>query len=344
MPINRDIPSAPRNLPVGRITFALLAIGLIAGGGCSAFQRTDPADDAPKTLLAWEVGPKKDKGEPSKKDKGEPPEKDKGEPPEKDGETDKVAKGGTSGSDRRTEEPLASDRPDFTEASSTVGKGRVQLESGYTFTGDRSGSEKTLSHSYPEALLRVGMIADWFEFRIGQNFGNTTGHTPQGVFHTGGSEDLDLGVKLGLTEQKGVFPELALVLQTLVPTGQREITTGRVLPGLNLLYGWDVIKDKVTLAGSTQANRAIADGHGYVEMAQSLSVGYSFTPKLASYTEWFAFFPAGATAPGITAQHYLDGGFTYKVTPNFQLDIRAGIGLSRRADDFFAGTGFAIRY
>ncbi|MBY0513076.1 MAG: transporter, partial [Gemmataceae bacterium] len=59
---------------------------------------------------------------------------------------------------RASEEPLASDRPDFTEASSTVGKGRVQLEGGYTFTRDHSGEVATTSHSYPEALLRIGMI------------------------------------------------------------------------------------------------------------------------------------------------------------------------------------------
>lgn len=87
-----------------------------------------------------------------------------------------------------------------------------------------------------------------------------------------------------------------------------------------------------------------ADAHGYVEMAQSLTVGYGLTEKLGAYTEWFAFFPAGATAPGVTALHYFNGGFTYRVTPKFQLDIRAGLGLSRSADDFFTGTGFAVRY
>jgi len=35
------------------------------------------------------------------------------------------------------------------------------LESGYTFAKQNSSF---LSRSYPEALLRVGMFADWFEF------------------------------------------------------------------------------------------------------------------------------------------------------------------------------------
>ena len=47
--------------------------------------------------------------------------------------------GGDNGEDEEPEGPdqIATDRPDFTEASSTVGRGRVQLESGYTFFTDR---------------------------------------------------------------------------------------------------------------------------------------------------------------------------------------------------------------
>jgi hypothetical protein len=52
------------------------------------------------------------------------------------------------------EDHLDADRPHFPEASTTVGKGRAVLESGYTFT---QKGDSFLSHSGPEALLRVGM-------------------------------------------------------------------------------------------------------------------------------------------------------------------------------------------
>ena len=38
-----------------------------------------------------------------------------------------------------------------------------------------------------------------------------------------------------------------------------------------------------------------------------------------------------------------DGGFTFLVNNNFQLDVRAGVGLNEAADDYFVGTGFAVR-
>jgi hypothetical protein len=40
----------------------------------------------------------------------------------------------------------------------------------------------------------------------------------------------------------------------------------------------------------------------------------------------------------------MDGGIIYRLAPNIQVDIRAGFGLSGRPDDFFAGTGFSIRF
>ncbi|MGL6094256.1 MAG: transporter [Fimbriiglobus sp.] len=154
-------------------------------------------------------------------------------------------------------------------------------------------------------------------------------------------------------------PEMALILQMTVPSGSRDFSAREVLPGVNLLYGWDVIKDRVSVGGSTQANsvrgdfevpdfmglgQAVTGKHTYLLLAQSLTVNYTLTEKLGAYTEWFAFFPHSAIGPDIGPEHYLDGGFTYKLTPTFQLDIRAGMGLNRHAADFFAGSGFAVKY
>ena len=42
--------------------------------------------------------------------------------------------------------------------------------------------------------------------------------------------------------------------------------------------------------------------------------------------------------------HFMDGGLLYQLTPNIQLDLRAGFGLSGRPNDFFTGTGFSVRF
>jgi Putative MetA-pathway of phenol degradation len=128
------------------------------------------------------------------------------------------------------EDHLDADRPHFPEASTTVGKGRAILESGYTFT---KKGDSFLSHSGPEALLRVGMFADWFEFRIGQNFLHQRQTLAGATTTASGAQDLYLGVKLGLTEQHGWLPATVVIPQMTVPTGSAEVTARRVLPGVN---------------------------------------------------------------------------------------------------------------
>lgn len=320
----------------------------------------------PKALFEWAIGKddKKDEDEPDKKDNGDKEGNGEGNGADNDnGEQKGNGKKGQNGDDEEEDDDtIETDRPDFVEASSTVGKGRIQLEAGYTFIRDRSDGATTRTHSYPEALLRIGLCAEWFELRLGQNLinsrtsggngGGTTviagpaeGIATQAAANVNGAEDLYLGVKLALTEQKKYLPEMALVLQTTVPTGSPGLSARELLPGVNFLAGWDIIKDCLTLGTSLQANRSRDDEeHFYVETAAAATVGFQFTPKLGMYTEWFALLPTGALDPGIGPEHYADGGFTYKITPNFQLDVRAGVGLNRHADDFFAGSGFAIRY
>lgn len=235
--------------------------------------------------------------------------------------------------------PLVTDRPDFTEASSTVGRGVAQLEFGYTFTHDDDGITDTRSHSFPEPLLRYGILEDWLELRVGWNY---TDETTNG-FDVSGSEDLYLGFKIGLTPQEGILPEMALIPQMTVPTGASAFTANKVLPGANLIYGWEV-NDFLSTAGSTQFNRAIDDGSGstYTEWAQSWTVAYSLSDEWGAYTEWFAFFPDSADTA--QTEHYFNGGFTYLLSDDIQWDIRAGTGLNDAADDFFVGTGLSLRF
>jgi len=235
-------------------------------------------------------------------------------------------------------EPLMTDRPDFTEASSTVGRRVLQIESGYTYSYNNDGSSQTIGHSYPESLFRYGILADWLELRMATNFANQRIDSVS----ESGMADLYLGVKLGLTPQEGILPEMALVPQMTVPSGADEFSSDQVLPGLNWLYGWDV-SEMISTAGSTQFNRDL-DGQtnaSYTKWAQSWTIGYSLAEKVGAYTEWFAIFPSSADTE--KPQHYFDGGITYRFTNDIQWDVRGGVGLNEAADDYFVGSGLSIR-
>jgi hypothetical protein len=60
------------------------------------------------------------------------------------------------------------------------------------------------------------VLADWFELRIGQNFLDQR-QTNDGITTTAtGPHDLNLGVKLAVTEQKGLLPTIAIIPQLTV--------------------------------------------------------------------------------------------------------------------------------
>ena len=243
--------------------------------------------------------------------------------------------------------PLVADRPDFTEAAATVGRGVFQLEFGYTYEYDRpgGGGGKTWTHSIGEALLRVGVLSEAVELRLGLSPVAMRAGTDGRRSTETGTEDLYLGIKLALAEQEGLRPALAILPQMTVPTGSAAFTSDRTLPGVNFIYGWDVTED-VALAGSTQVNRAVAESRGaeeeYAEWAQSAVAGFSVGARAGFYAEWFAFFHA--EPDGTRAEHYANGGFTWSFSDDVQWDIRAGAGLNDSATGFFAGTGFVVRF
>ncbi len=240
------------------------------------------------------------------------------------------------------EAPLVTDRPDFTEASSTVGVGVWQVEFGYTYSYDNSADGSVRGQSMGEPLLRYGLSEDWLEFRIALFPVNERVRAAGASDSTAGTEDLYLGFKLSLTPQAGYLPEMAIVPQMTVPTESRYFTNDEVLPGVNWIYSWD-LNDTFATAGSTQFNRAIDEvtGNTYTEWAQSWTLATSLSDELGMYTEWFAFFPNGADTARV--QHYFNGGFTFLLSDDIQFDIRAGVGLNDAADDYFVGTGLSIR-
>jgi hypothetical protein len=253
------------------------------------------------------------------------------------------SRGNSFGGGPDLDSPLVTDRPDFTEASSTVGLGVAQLEIGYTYTYDNDGTSAVKSHSFPEPLLRYGILAEWLELRVGWNMAEQRTNTVGSSTTLTGSEDLYLGFKIALTPQECWLPEMALIPQMTVPTASAAFANDQVLPGVNWLYGWE-LNNFVSMGGSSQFNRALDPGtsDNYLEFAQSWTFAYSLTDCIGAFTEWYAFFPSGADTA--KPQHVFNGGFTYLLTNNVQFDVRAGLGLNEAADDYLLGTGLSIRF
>ena len=251
--------------------------------------------------------------------------------------------------------PINTDRPTFTPANTVVPLGRLQFESGFTFTAQRTPQTRTNVYDFPELAMRYGLF-DRVEFRMFWQ-GSTSIQTQPRVggpwSHNGGMSDMEVGIKWQLIEEdkeRKWLPTTALITSVMAPTGGSSILSSQTVdPYVNLIYGWN-ITEKFTLAGCTGylgMRQQPTPGSGrpadsFERYNQSLVAFFAATDKTTLFYEWYAlmFTNAADNRP----LHYMDGGVIHHLTPNMQFDLRAGLGLSGRPDDFFTGAGFSIRY
>lgn len=273
--------------------------------------------EPPKTLLKWNLfAPKDDKDDKDNKEDDNSP----------------------------YSKPLEAERPDRTQASTVVGLGVLQIEAGYNFIRASGTGQSSNNNNYPQTLIRYGCFRDWFEVQLGFSYNNGDVKGTGSRFDQSGFDDLYLACKFALTEQDHCLPEMAIFVQTTVPSGARPFTSNRICPGLNLCYGWE-LNNTFSLGCSSAANRAVDDSnHDFLEMFQSASLQTKFNDRWAMFTEFFLISPHGAIDPEALPQYYIDGGFTFRPNKNIQLDINAGLGLNKHADDWFVGAGCAVRF
>ena len=236
---------------------------------------------------------------------------------------------------------LVADRPDFTEGTTTVGRGVLQFEFGYTFGVDDQDGTVTRAHSYGEPLLRAGVLSDRLELRLGAGAATEATESSGRTATESGLEDLYLGAKLALNGQRGVLPATAILPGVTLATGGDAFSAGRSLPGVNFVYSWD-FTETVSLSGGTQVNAAAGDGdEDHREWATSLSCGVVLGGRSGLYGEWYALLPSGLE-DGL-AEHYFNGGLTWLANDDLQWDIRVGLGLNDPAQDMYVGAGVAFR-
>ena len=235
----------------------------------------------------------------------------------------------------RAQEALVTDRPDFTESPVSVRPGRVQLEAGYTY--EEAGA--IASQTFGEILLRIG-LAESVELRLGAN-SYARESSPGG--DSSGIENSFVGIKLetGRGSQEPAFlkPATALLIGTSLPTGSSEVREPHLEPGIILALDW-ALQDPLGIASNVGLFYASEDGEQFALGSFSTALGIDLGGSWGAFLEYFTLVPSGSDR---AARHFLDAGFTYLISEDFQLDIRGGTELSGDTD-YFAGIGLAYRW
>jgi hypothetical protein len=235
--------------------------------------------------------------------------------------------------------PIATDRPDQSESPFVVPRGYAQFEAGALHevgSGNAGGRLTTVG----SILARFGVAAP-VELRVG--FAGWERATAEGLEPIEGFSDLSLGLKVVLREGEGLAPSIALLGTMLLPVGDAEFRAAGVDPVVRAALAHD-LGGAFSLGynlGAAWVTTADGDAESmYVEALYSVSLARALGSRLGAFVEAF-----GAVAPSseYPSSHALDGGVTFGMRPNVQLDAAAGVGLTGDAPQWFVGVGIAVR-
>ncbi len=239
---------------------------------------------------------------------------------------------------------LVTDRPDQTESSVAVPPGYVQLETGWTFSRNKADGIRNETHEFPGTLLRIGVL-DPVEFRLGWNGGIWEGTRKVGQRNDlGGAGDMGVGTKLYFWEEQGWIPEVALLAGVSLPVGKEELSSQRSEPTFRVSLS-HTLSDRVSLGynlGATWESdldeTSARDRFSLFNYTAVLGIG--LTERAGMFVEVFGDVPLSAN--GGPANSF-DGGLTYLLRDNLQVDAALGVGISEEADDWFVGLGITVR-
>ena len=257
---------------------------------------------------------------------------------------------------------INTDRPDFTDATYSVGKGVTILETGYTYRKSEDSELNIDRRQLPEALLRVG-VTDELELRfkyVGYVMTNINDQTTGLSTSAFGNDDLQVGIKYEVLQQDDWRPMVTFVGGTTIPSGTGGISAHQTQPFGNVVLGWgfrrwlylklstgvDFVKTndvtKVVEGSLQEGPLGLNSADNITQWHQSASLLFQATKRVGGFVEWFSFFSNNSSDN--RASNFVDTGLFIYLTPNIQADVRIGERISDRVNSVFTGAGLSLRF
>lgn len=227
-----------------------------------------------------------------------------------------------------TSDWIATDRPDFVDAPGVVGKGRVQLETGWL--------QSSVARSTPW-MLRAG-VSDALELRL-ESDGRL--HDRSDPMRTGGWGDAALSAKWRVAEGEGVAPSVGLIAQVDFATGSAAFRGNGTRPSLRLPLEWDLPPElNLGLMPGVYLDRDERGRH--VPTGQfGITLAKNFGERAYTFIELAAPRIARGRDGGSMASFDFGGG--YSLTRDLHVDAGVMLGLNRRTPDLAFTLGLSVR-
>ncbi len=239
---------------------------------------------------------------------------------------------------------LETDRETFTPATSTVGKDLSVVEWSYSYIQNRGETANT--NSYPELLVRWG-LSERIELRIGWNYeigggGNVVSalESSEGIGGPFVSSESHVmyGVKGQMTYQHGWIPRSCVILEGFTPTSGEQPATQ---PVATYAFGWQ-LENKWRLDFAMRYAQGVELLDTFNKWSPSTVLRIPLNEDFQVHLGYFGNFTEGRAVE--RSRSFISPGAHYNITPNLELGLRLGWGLTPDAANFFLNTGFGWRF
>lgn len=232
---------------------------------------------------------------------------------------------------------IVTDRPDQTEAPSLVPTGGLQIETGFIYESDNNLNVHSRNVTYNTTLVKYGVNQN-FELRLISEYLRERTVVDETVSSDQkGMSPLALGVKIRLAEERGFWPQAAMIGHINTRTGSRAFTPKYTAADFRFTFA-HTLTDKFSLSYNAGAEWSGEEENPEATFLYTASIGYAITSQLGFFVETYSFFPEQRTP-----DHRVDAGVTFKFSPVVQWDLSGGIGLSKNSPDGFISTGLSAR-
>nr|WP_294781289.1 transporter [uncultured Flavobacterium sp.] len=224
---------------------------------------------------------------------------------------------------------IQTDRPDQTENTALVPKGRFQFESGIKH--EQTASDE-LELELPEFLFKYG-LSKRVELRLEGQFSYEKAEEENFGLYA-----LQAGTKIKILPEKNGFPAVSFITQFQIPGIEAsEFRTLHVAPELRVMLR-NTLSKKVDLGYNAGVRW---DGNSLqAEYFYTISPNVKLTDKLHVFVESFGNFPAAHHG-----HQWADGGMALRLGSDLQLDFALGMELSKTEGyhHFFESVGVSFR-
>jgi hypothetical protein len=232
------------------------------------------------------------------------------------------------------------DRPGFADSPTVLGRGHVQVESGFSWEIQSDSAGPTRTFTWPEVEIHAGVTPRIDVSLTWDGLVSTVVTTPPmntDGRSTGGA-DVRLGAKFGLVSRPHF--DIALIAYAYLPVGSESVSSDYADPQAR--FTWAVsFSDRLALWGTADmAAEREDDRHVRAKPAASASLGTTIVKSLNGFVGIIAEPPPDGSTPHVWS---VEAGLVLPVGDRHQIDVWVNHQLDESAHHWFVGAGFVRR-